>query len=129
MPSVATIFNWFRTQEGFLNQYKAAKEEQADAMAEEMLDIADDGTNDWMEVRDSEGATIGYKVNGEHVQRSRLRIDTRKWLASKLKPKKYSEKLDMAVTGTIGVYDAVPIPVAERDPLDAAAGTAERSDT
>lgn len=76
----------------FLKQYARAKEESADAMAEEMLDIADDGTNDWMARSEQRGG--GYELNGEHIQRSRVRIDTRKWLASKLKPKKYGEKVE-----------------------------------
>lgn len=93
MPCVTTVFNWIRTYPEFLKQYEKAKEEQADALAEEMLDIADDGTNDWMEKKNQEGECIGWQVNGEHVQRSRLRLDTRKWIASKLKPKKYGDKV------------------------------------
>lgn len=90
MPSLPTFYKWLRENEIFLNQYARAKDDQADALAEEILDIADDGTNDWMEQRDANG-DIGFKINGEHVQRSRLRIDSRKWLASKLKPKKYGD--------------------------------------
>lgn len=103
MPCVATIFNWIRRYPGFLEQYTRAKEEQADAMAEEMLDIADDGNNDWMERRNAEGDNIGWQVNGEHVQRSRLRIETRKWLASKLKAKKYGDKTAVEHSGSIGL--------------------------
>ncbi len=43
----------------------------------------------------------GYKLNGEHVQRSRLRIDTRKWLAGKLKPKKYGDRINLDHAGEI----------------------------
>lgn len=95
MPSCVTMFAWMRKHPEFLKQYGMAKAEAADAMVEEMLDIADDGTNDWMEIHDKEGECVGYKVNGEHVQRSRLRVDTRKWIAAKLKPKKYGEKVDV----------------------------------
>lgn len=103
MPCVATIFNWFRTQPGFVEQYEKAKAEQADALAEEMLDIADDGTNDWMEKQNKDGSK--YEVlNAEHVQRSRLRVDTRKWIASKLKPKKYGDRTILQ-----GDKDADPI--------------------
>lgn len=91
MPCVATIFSWFRTKPEFLEQYEKAKEAQADMLAEDLLDIADDGTNDWMEKYDKDGAAIGYQINGEHIQRSRLRVDTRKWIASKLKAKKYGD--------------------------------------
>lgn len=94
LPSITTIFNWFRVHPDFLEQYTRAKEESADALSDEMLDIADDGRNDFMEQQVSEGVTA-YQVNGEHIQRSRLRIETRKWLASKLKPKKYGDKVDL----------------------------------
>jgi len=84
----------------FLKQYARAKEESADALAEEMLEIADDGRNDWMARNggtDDEGNAREntYVLNGEHIQRSRVRIDTRKWLASKLKPKKYGDRVDL----------------------------------
>lgn len=95
MPSMSTVFKWLRERPEFSQQYTKAKEESADALVEEMLDIADDGTNDWMEVHDKDGEAAGYKINGEAVQRSRLRVETRKWIAAKLKPKKYSEKVDV----------------------------------
>ena len=94
MPCVATIFNWFRTQKGFLEQYEKAKESQADTLAEDILDIADDGVNDWMAKNAPDDP--GYSYNGEHVQRSRLRVDARKWIASKLKPKKYGDRTTLA---------------------------------
>lgn len=96
MPCVATVFNWFRKYPEFLEQYARAKQESADAFIEEMQDIADDGTNDWMERHNADGKSVGWQLNGEHVQRSRLRIDTRKWIASKLKPKKYGDKIELA---------------------------------
>lgn len=105
MPCAATVFNWLRRHKEFVEQYEKAKEEQADALAEDILDIADDGTNDWMEreVGEGEGNT-GWKLNGEHVQRSRLRVDARKWIASKLKPKKYGDKSDVHHSGNVTLY-------------------------
>lgn len=102
MPCVSTMMNWLHKHPEFLEQYTKAKQEQADAFIEEMLDIADDGTNDWMERHDDDGGNIGWKVNGEHIQRSRLRIETRKWIASKMKPKKYGDKLTQEVSGVDG---------------------------
>lgn len=99
-PSTVTVFSWLRTRPEFLNQYTRAKEEAADALAEEMLDIADEGSNDWMAIHD--GENVGYRQNGEAVNRSRLRVDTRKWIAAKLKPKKYGDKVDLAHTGPDG---------------------------
>ena len=92
MPCKATIFSWLRTKPEFLDQYAKAKEESADCLTDEMLDIADDGTNDYTIESNKDGSEF-VKLNSEHVQRSRLRIETRKWLASKLKPKKYGEKI------------------------------------
>lgn len=95
MPAMSTVFKWLRERPDFSEQYARAKAEAADALVEEILDIADDAINDWMEVHDRDGHATGYKLNGEHVQRSRLRIEARKWIAAKLKPKKYGERVDL----------------------------------
>lgn len=58
-----------------------------DRMAEEILQIADDGRNDTYEDADGHERT-----DSDVIQRSRLRVDTRKWLMSKLAPKKYGDK-------------------------------------
>ena len=105
LPCVKTVFNWFRIRDEFLQQYTRAKEESADALTDEMLDIADDGTNDWMERLDNKGVNIGWEINGESIQRSKVRIDTRKWLSSKLKPKKYGDKITTEHTGNVGLTD------------------------
>ena len=94
MPNASTVFVWLSKHPKFQEQYARAKEASADAMGEEMLDISDDASNDWMEKHGKDGE-VGYALNGEHVQRSKLRIDSRKWLMSKMKPKKYGDKLDV----------------------------------
>ena len=94
MPDASSVFRWLRTNEEFCKQYARAKEESTDAMAEEILDIADDGRNDWMTV--ASGTDFEKEVpNHEVLQRSRLRVDTRKWIMSKMKPKKYGDKVDV----------------------------------
>lgn len=90
LPEECTIRLWRVVHPEFSLQYAQAKSNQADLLAEECLQIADDGKNDWMDL-ESDELNPGYKLNGEHVQRSRLRIDTRKFLASKLLPKKYGD--------------------------------------
>lgn len=100
MPAASTLFLWMQKHPEFLEQYTRAKEESADALVEEMLDIADDAANDWMERHDRDGNNIGWQANGDHINRSRLRVDTRKWIASRLKPKKYGDKV--ALTGADG---------------------------
>lgn len=103
MPERRTVYSWLMKPEfeGFQHQYTRARELQAENFADEMNDIADDGSNDYMENVDDQGAVIGYKLNGEHIQRSKLRIDTRKWIASKLKPKKYGDKIEVENSGSI----------------------------
>ncbi len=91
MPDKATIFRWLAVNEEFRDLYAKAKEIQAELMAEEILEIADDGINDTY--TDDEGQE---RVNADVIQRSRLRVDSRKWLLSKLMPKKYGEKLELA---------------------------------
>lgn len=61
-------------------------------MADELLDIADDGSNDWMEREGGADGQAGYAVNGEVLARSRLRVDTRKWIVCKMLPKVYGDK-------------------------------------
>lgn len=99
LPSMETVFRWIRTHPEFREQYIRAKQEAADAMAEELLDISDDGTNDFMEDDYHKGRTPGYTINGENIQRSKLRVDTRKWLMAKMKPRVYGDKLDMTTNG------------------------------
>ena len=95
MPTETAVRIWARDdKEGFFSQYARAREIGYHAMADELLEVADDGTNDWMERQDKEGKQM-YILNGEHVQRSRLRLDTRKWLLSKALPKIYGDKVSV----------------------------------
>lgn len=99
MPSQTTVFRWLADERfaPFRERYARAREAQADAIFDEIIDIADDGSNDWMERRREDGS-VDEAVNHEHIQRSKLRIDARKWMAGKLAPKKYGDKLDVDVT-------------------------------
>lgn len=88
---------WLRENEEFRNQYARAKEDQADFLAEEILDIADDGSNDFMTI--TKGNKTYNVENTEWTSRSKLRVEARKWIAAKLKPKRYGEKIDMTSDG------------------------------
>lgn len=92
-PALQTIFNWLRTQPLFLEQYARAKEDAADALAEDMLAIADDSEFDLV-TRTNEKGNEYQVVDQDHINRARLRVDTRKWIASKLKPKKYGDRIE-----------------------------------
>jgi hypothetical protein len=94
MPTVVTIWRWLQINEEFCNRYAKAKECATEAMVDEMLDIADDASNDWMQVRLKSGE-IKTILNNEHVLRSRLRVDTRKWIAERLKPKRFGTSVNL----------------------------------
>jgi hypothetical protein len=93
MPARSTVFLWLLAHQEFSDKYTRARRWQAETIADETLAIADDARNDWM-LRKG-GDNPGYELNGENVQRSRLRIDQRKWYAGKLDPKKYGDKIDL----------------------------------
>lgn len=81
MPARLTIYRWFREYESFSNNYARAREDQADFYADEIIALADSATD---------------------PQKARLQIDTRKWVASKLKSKKYGDKVQQEITGVDG---------------------------
>lgn len=105
MPSRSTVFKWLAENKFFSDIYTRARETQADALFDEILAISDDGRNDWMARMDAEEENLGWRENGEALRRSQLRIDARKWAASKLMPRKYSEKFqaDLTHSGEVGV--------------------------
>lgn len=95
MPAQSTVFRWLAAHAEFREQYAYAREAQADVLFDETLDIADDGTNDFTTKTNTDGSTY-EAVNHEHIARSKLRVDTRKWMAGKLAPKKYGHKVTLA---------------------------------
>lgn len=90
MPHLATVMRWLNAREGFCVQYARARELQAEFFFDQMAEIADDGTNDWMAANAPD--CEGYRLNGEHVQRSKLRIDARKWMLARMSPRKYGDR-------------------------------------
>ncbi|MBE0559910.1 MAG: terminase small subunit protein [Ochrobactrum anthropi] len=101
-PARSTVFKWLSQNAAFADQYAHAREAQADAIFDDILEIADDGQNDWMEKHSKEGENIGWQENGEALRRSQLRIDARKWMAGKLRPKRYGDRTQMELTGPQG---------------------------
>lgn len=87
-PSPTTIFRWIDKYPEFRDKYMRAREAQADYLADEMLTIADDNAADDTPF-----------TGANHIQRAKLQIETRKWIASKLKPKKYGDKIDLTTLG------------------------------
>src|SRR5437660_6771635 len=72
-------------------KYAVARRLGYEKRADKLLEIADDSSADWIDTDD------GHRVlNGAHVNRARLMIDTRKWLLSKMLPKVYGDHLTIA---------------------------------
>ena len=97
MPEKQTILRWLSSKPEFCAQYEKAKQLAAEALAEDIFDIADDNAFDY-----TEGADGQLRVNNDAIQRARLRVDVRKWYLSKIMPKKYGEKQQVEVAGKDG---------------------------
>ena len=101
MPARSTVFKWLAERPEFSDRYAHARDAQADALFEDMLDIADDSSHD-VKLVGSEGEEREV-CDTEFVQRARLRVETRKWMASKLAPKRYGEKLEVDHKGGMNI--------------------------
>lgn len=83
MPAMSSIFLWLGKYPEFSERYARAREAQAEAHADRIVEIADDDT-----------------IDPNH---KRIMVDARKWIASKLKPKRYGDKLDLEHKGEVGL--------------------------
>jgi len=92
-----TVLQWIRERDEFAHQYARAREAGWALLADELVEIADDSAND--SYTDDDGKV---RVDAEVVARSRLRLDTRKWLLSKMLPKVYGDKVQTELTGPNG---------------------------
>lgn len=93
MPDRSTVYDWLDADaHGFPDQYARARARQAETMLDEIIEIADDTSNDTT-ITDS-----GPKADAEWISRSKLRVDARKWAMSKLAPKKYGDSKALDVT-------------------------------
>ena len=93
-PDKSQVYRWLDENADFRDQYARAREEQADKLFREIIEIADDASGDY--VTSSDGQTI---VDHENIQRSRLRVDARKWAAARLAPRKYGDRVEHDVKG------------------------------
>lgn len=108
MPAMSTLFKWLREYPEFSEQYAKAKDEAADALVEDMLDIADNQVEQPLIV---DG--LPFQIDGKpvmvkdavSVNHAKLRVDTRKWYASKLKPKKYGDRQHIEHSGKVDYSD------------------------
>jgi hypothetical protein len=91
------VFRWLGKFKEFSDQYARARENQAETLADEITNIADETM---VIVKEKDGFTE-VVLDSTAVARNRLRIDTRKWVASKLLPKKYGDKVDLNHGGQV----------------------------
>jgi hypothetical protein len=94
MPSTSTFYQWLDNNEDKAKQYARATQVRADIIFDDILSIADENEKDTY--INENGIEV---VNSDVIQRSRLRIDARKWVLSKLNPKKYGDKTDITSGG------------------------------
>ncbi len=94
MPDRSTVHRWLDDSRysDFRDQYARAVDLRADHIFDEVIEIADDGVNDFIE-RLAKDGTTQIVFDSEHVQRSRLRVDARKWILARMSPRKYSDRV------------------------------------
>lgn len=111
-PAESTVRLWAKDDvDGFAAKYARAREIGYERLADEILEIADDGTNDTR--TDDEGNVMtDYDV----IQRSKLRVDARKWILSKMLPKVFGDKVDVTSGGKELKAPIVGLQVVERAP-------------
>lgn len=115
-PDESTVRRWSVEDEDFAPQYARARAAGYEKMADEIVEISDE-TEVEATYKD-EGVTLDLSSTG--VMRNRLRVDTRKWLLSKMLPKKFGDKLTTELTGPDGgpvVVENVVVP--NHDPIAA----------
>lgn len=102
MPSKRTVIRWLADPRlaDFREMYYFARRVAAEIRIDEIFEIADNTNHDWTEVRNSDGELVALKPNNEAIQRSRVRIDTRKWYAMKMMPKIYGDKTQVELDAT-----------------------------
>jgi hypothetical protein len=102
MPHKSTVLRWLREKPQLRDQYVLARDDLMEYWASDILEIADDGTQDTIPGLNKYGDEV-MVPNHANVQRDRLRIDSRKWLLSRLKPKVYGDHLAVDVSGEVAV--------------------------
>jgi hypothetical protein len=100
--SMGTVYRWMRETTGFQARYAQAHEDRADSLTDEMMDIAD-------------GAAVDASIEG--VAAAKLRVETRKWIASKLRPTRWGDKQTVEHVGAVQIRIGIPAatPVLTKD--------------
>jgi terminase small subunit-like protein len=111
MPNRSTVYDWLARQEpefkAFADRYARAVESRAEKLAEEIISIADDDEGDYgyKEGADKDGEGAKLCILPDNIQRAKLRVDSRKWVASKLFPKKYGDFQRIEAQVSVSIAD------------------------
>lgn len=97
-PSHEAIRFWVISNDVFASRYARAKAQQVDNLAEEVIEISDNANAD-LRIGKARDGSPRLEIDGEAIQRSKLRADNRKWIAAKLNPQRYGDKLDVTSGG------------------------------
>lgn len=100
MPHKSTVLRWLRDKPELRDQYAAARDDLMEYWASDIIEIADDGSLDTIPGLNKYGDEV-MVANHANVQRDRLRIDARKWLLSKLAPRKYGDRMEVEHSGEV----------------------------
>ena len=100
MPDKRTVTRWLQEIPSFRPQYRRARDALVEHWADELVDIADDTTHDTVTRTTPQGREY-EAVDHENIQRAKLRVDTRKWMMSKMLPRQYGDRVDLDVHGRI----------------------------
>lgn len=103
MPAVRTVSDWKRNHDGFAAAFAQARDDGFDALAAQCLNIADDSAQDFIEGVEVTPGTKAVAFNAEHVQRSKLRVETRLKLLAKWDPKRYGELQKVEHSGEVKI--------------------------
>lgn len=93
MPNISTVMDWLSKNQTFSAQYARAREAQAETLADQIVDLVDEE---------------------DDPAKARVRMDARKWFASKVAPKKYGDKITQEMTGDMSVTVITGVPRANR---------------
>jgi hypothetical protein len=104
IPARSTVMRWIFKIPEFQDKYTLAREQQADFYFEEILEIADGSEKD--SYIDEKG---NQRVDHENINRSRLRVDTRKWVIARLAPKKYGDRVEFDAEDKNWTVNGIPV--------------------
>lgn len=92
MPDMSTVYDWIRKFPDFANRYSQARQDQADTLADEIMRISDE---------------LEHATDPIQVQAARVRVEARRWIAARLKPSKWGDKVTTEISGP----DGSPLPL------------------